>query len=184
MKGYGRLHVTLALAALTLPAAVGHAGWSGTNLSKVFMVRMYTSEVPSAAVEEGRYVRIGVILPPKSKVVKVEAFMDEEDFGRSIDEWSECDLSSGACEIDDVQVDGLARVNTEQDVQILANFWNFHASQPRYAKLKVTFMPVGNPRKTYRPKECWLRTECGYAGWMDAAYEEEAPVVRDGAASP
>jgi hypothetical protein len=184
MKAYGKLHATLALAALALPAGISHAGWTGTNHRQLFMVRMYTSEVPSAVVEEGRYVRIGVILPPKSKVVKVEAFMDEQDFGRSLDRWSHCDLSSGACEIDDVQVDGLARVNTERDVQILANFWNFHESQPRYAKLKVTFMPVGNPRKTYRPKHCWLRTECGYAGWMDAAYEEEVPVVRDGEASP
>jgi hypothetical protein len=174
----------IALAALVLPGAVSHAGLTGTGHRQIFMVRIYTSEVPSAVLEEGRYVRVGVILPPKSRVVKVEAFMDEQDHGRSIDRWRDCDLDSGDCEINGVRVDGLARVNTEKDVQILANFWNFHETRPRFAKLKVTFMPIGNPRKTYHPKACWLRTECGYAGWMDAAYEEEAPVVGDPGPTP
>jgi hypothetical protein len=172
---------TTICAALALLAAVlpgdGRAGLNGAASRQIFMVRIYTSEVPSTVLEEGRYVRVGVILPPKSKVVKVEAFMDEEDFGRSTDAWRRCDLELGDCELGAARVDGLARINTEQDVQILANFWNHHESASRYAKLKVTFMPVGNPRKTYRPKRCWLETECGYAGWMDAAVKEEAPVI-------
>jgi hypothetical protein len=161
-----------------LTALTGGSAWAGlagTSSRPLFMVRIYTSEVPSTILEEGRYVRIGVILPPLSKVVKVEAYMDDEDYGRSTDRWGSCDFRDGSCEIEGVRVDGLSRINTDQDVQILANFWNYHESRSRFAKLKVTFLPVGNPRKTYRPKQCWLRTECGYAGWMDAAYEEEAP---------
>jgi hypothetical protein len=166
----------LILTAVALPGSVW-AGLAGTGHRQIFMIRTYTSEVPSAVADEGRYIRVGVILPPKSKVVKVEAYMDEQDFGRSVDRWHHCDFDEGHCDVAATRVDGLSRINTDKDVQILANFWNFHETEPRYAKLKVTFMPVGNPRKTYRPKECWLRTECGYAGWMDAAYEEETPVV-------
>jgi len=166
----------LLLVAVTLPGSVW-AGLAGTGHRQIFMVRTYTSEVPSAVAEEGRYVRVGVILPPKSKVVKVEAYMDEQDFGRSVDRWHHCDFDEGRCDIASTRVDGLSRINTDQDVQILVNFWNFHDTESRYAKLKVTFMAVGNPRKTYRPQECWLRTECGYAGWMDAAYDEEQPVI-------
>ena len=166
----------LLLAAVTLPGSVW-AGRASTGSRQVFMVRTYTSEVPSAVADEGRYVRVGVILPPNSKVVKVEAYMDEQNFGRSVDRWHHCDFSEGRCEVASTRVDGLSRINSNRDVQILANFWNFHDTKPRYAKLKVTFLPIGNPRKTYRPRECWLRTECGYAGWMDAAYKEERPVV-------
>lgn len=178
MKGIAKTLALLALAAVAIPGSVW-AGLAGTSSRPLFMVRMYTSEVPSTMVDEGRYVRIGVILPPLSKVLKVEAYMDEEDYGRSTDKWRDCDFRDGSCELDGVRVDGLSRINTAQDVQILANFWNYHETSPRYAKLKVTFMPIGNPRKTYRPRACWLRTECGYAGWMDAAYEEEAPVSGD-----
>jgi hypothetical protein len=174
-----RPSLLLLLAVSVLPGSIW-AGMTGTGHRNMFMVRMYTSEVPSAVVEEGRYVRIGVILPPLSKVLKVEAYMDEVDHGRSVDGWADCDLESGTCELDGVRVDGLSRVNTERDVQILANFWNYHDTKPRFAKLKVSFLPTGNPRKTYNPKYCWLRTECGYAGWMDAAYDEEPPVQGGG----
>ena len=47
-------------------------------------------------------------------------------------------------------------------------------AEPRFAKLRVTFRPQGNLRKTYVPRECWLRTECGYAGWMDLSIVDDS----------
>ena len=142
----------------------------------IFFVRIYTSEVPSSVVTEGQYVRIGVILPPASKVAKVEAFMDDSDYGRSTDKWRSCDFKSGECELEDARVTGLSRTNSPTEVIITADFWNMHSELPRFAKLKVTFLPIGNMKKNYARKECWLRVECGFAGWMDRDFKEEAPV--------
>ena len=176
-----RLVITLlVVAGFTLPAAGLRAAGANVGVSKIFQVRMYTSEVPSAVLEEGQFVRIGVILPPGAKVVKVEAFMDEENHGKSIDDWRECDLENGDCELENARVDRLIRWNNPEDITVTADFWNTHESLPRYGKLKVTFMPMGNLQKIYKPRECWLRTECGFAGWMDQAYKEEDPVDGSG----
>ena len=142
----------------------------------IFFVRIYTSEIPSAVVDEGRYVRIGVILPPGSKIAKVEAFMDDHNYGRSMNKWRSCDFKTGDCELGDARVTGLSRMNSATEVVIAADFWNTHSESARFGKLRVTFLPIGSMKKNYLPKECWLRVECGFAGWMDRAFEEEAPV--------
>jgi len=163
--------VGIGLLTAVLPALAGR-----TTSGQIFFVRMYISEVPSTVAEEGQYVRIGVILPPASKVAKVEAFMDDLDHGRSVDKWRSCDFESGDCELGDARVSGLSRTNSTTEVVVSADFWNLHHDTARFAKLKVTFLPVGNMRKNYLPKECWLRVECGFAGWMDSDFKEEAPV--------
>jgi len=163
--------VGVALLAAAVPAFASRA-----KSGPIFFVRIYTSEVPSSVVDEGQYVRIGVILPPASKVAKVEAFMDDIDHGRSVGKWKSCDFESGDCELSDARVSGLSRSNSPTDVVITADFWNLHSESARFGKLKVTFLPIGNMRKNYSPKECWLRVECGFAGWMDRSFKEEAPV--------
>ncbi|MGD2032793.1 MAG: hypothetical protein PVJ74_09985, partial [Gammaproteobacteria bacterium] len=55
------------------------------------MARIYTSEVPSSAIDDGQFIRMAVIIPPRAEVANVEAFMDVEDFGRSMDRWRPCD---------------------------------------------------------------------------------------------
>jgi hypothetical protein len=153
----------LPLAALLAAPAVLADGM-GTNSGPVFMQRSFSGEVPSA--EDGRVLRLGVILPPKSKVVKVEAFMNEEDQGRSVGGWDACDLETGECQVPDGRVENLARVDSDVDVEVAASFVNSHPEDTQWAKLKVTFLPQGNVRKTYRPKECYMRSRCGFAGYM------------------
>ncbi len=164
-----------ALAAVLLATATSAVAGQ-VRSGPIFFVRIYTSEVPSTVVDEGQYVRIGVILPPGSKIAKVEAFMDEHDYGRSMDKWRPCDLETGNCELSDARVTGLARTNSATEVVIVADFWNLHNELARFGKLRVTFLPIGSMKKNYRQKECWLRVECGFAGWMDRAFEEEPPV--------
>ncbi|MGI9264282.1 MAG: hypothetical protein ACR2QU_05100 [Gammaproteobacteria bacterium] len=161
---------------MILATSVVPASASLVKSGPIFFVRIYTSEVPSSVASEGQYVRIGVILPADSKVAKVEAFMDDTDFGRSTDKWRSCDFKTGDCELDSARVTGLSRTNSLTEVVITADFWNMHNEMPRFAKLKVTFLPIGNMKKNYARKECWLRVECGFAGWMDSDFKEEAPV--------
>lgn len=164
---------TLAALAGLAATAAGHAGGlSGTGSRQVMMARIYTSEVPSSVVEEGRFVRLAVIIPPGSQVAKVEAFMDEQDYGRSVDRWRRCDLETGACELAQGRVEGLRRLRYSDREEVMADFWNDHPESSSYAKLRVTFLPKGNLKKVYVPRECWLRIECGYAGWMDQAVSE------------
>lgn len=161
------LAVTLSLAVGSLPSPALGSGISGAVSRPALMARIYTSEVPSSAVDEGMFIRIAVIIPPRAEVANVEAFMDSEDFGRSTDKWRSCDIRTGNCTIEGGRVEGLRRLEYPDRGEVLLNFWNDHPSEPRFAKLRVIFRPQGNLRKTYVPKECWLRTECGYAGWMD-----------------
>jgi hypothetical protein len=169
--------ICLALASATILMVAALPIFATTVKSgPIFFVRMYTSEVPSSVADDGQYVRIGVILPFASKVAKVEAFMDDVNYGRSIGKWRTCDFKSGDCELDDARVTGLSRKNLPTEVVITADFWNMHSDSSRFAKLKVTFLPIGNMRKNYARKECWLRVECGFAGWMDKNFKEEAPV--------
>ena len=167
--------------ALALPSAALAFGL-GAHSRQLFMVRTYSSEVPSAAADESSFVRIGVILPPRSKVIKVQAYMDDEDHGDSVGAWSDCDLDTGLCELGDARVERLRRRDSATETVVTADFWNTHPEAARYAKLRVTFMPVGNIRKTYRPRECILRVRCGFGGWMDADFlhEEDA----EGVAAP
>ncbi len=143
------------------------------------MARIFTSEVPSSVEDEGQFVRMAVIIPPRAEVAIVEAFMDEEDHGRSKDRWRSCDLQTGECEIDGGRIEGLRRLEFPDHGEVLLDFWNEHPSEPRFAKLRVLFRPRGNLRKTYVPKECWLQTECGYAGWMDLTVVDPDPSSED-----
>jgi len=152
---------------LLLPRPVFSAGASGTGSRPILMARIYTSEVPPTTGDEANFIRMAVIIPPGSKVAKVEAFMDLEDFGRSTDSWRPCDVESGACELPDGRVDGLRRIRYPDREEVLLDFWNEHPDVSRFGKLRVTFLPLGNLRKIYVPRECWLQVECGYAGWMD-----------------
>ena len=161
------LSVTLSLLVGSLPSSALGSGISGAMGRSALMARIYTSEVPSSAVDEGMFIRIAVIIPPRAEVADVEAFMDSEDFGRSTDKWRPCDIRTGNCTIEGGRVEGLRRLEYPDRGEVLLDFWNDHPSEPRFAKLRVIFRPQGNLRKTYVPKECWLRTECGYAGWMD-----------------
>jgi hypothetical protein len=164
----GRALVVLTSAALGVsPGASIASGISGAMGRPPLMARIYTSEVPSSAADEGQFIRIAVIIPPRAEVAVVEAFMDDENHGRSVDRWQSCDLQTGDCEIDGGRVEGLRRLEFPDHGEVLLDFWNEHPEEPRHAKLRVVFRPHGNLRKTYVPKECWLRTECGYAGWMD-----------------
>lgn len=149
-------------ALLAVPTAL--ADPAGTSSGPVFLVRSFSGEVPSAA--DGRVLRLGVILPPKSRVVKVEAFMNEEDQGRRVGAWHACDLETGECQVPDGRVENLARVDSDVDVEVAASFVNSHPEDTQWAKLQVTFLPQGNIRKTYRPKECYMRSRCGFAGYM------------------
>ena len=171
------LAVTLSLLVGSLPSPGLGSGISGAVSRPALMARIYTSEVPSSAVDEGMFIRIAVIIPPRAEVANVEAFMDSEDFGRSTDKWRSCDLRTGNCTIEGGRVEGLRRREYPDRGEVLLDFWNDHPSEPRFAKLRVIFRPQGNLRKTYVPKECWLRTECGYAGWMDLSVvdPEESP---------
>jgi len=161
------LAVTLSLLLGALPQAGLGSGISGALGRPALMARIYTSEVPSSTMDEGMFTRIAVIIPPRSEVANVEAFMDEEDYGRSMDKWRPCDLQSGDCVIEGGRVEGLRRLEYPDRGEVLLDFWNDHPSEPRFAKLRVIFRPQGNLRKIYVPKKCWLQTECGYAGWMD-----------------
>lgn len=164
--------VLAALAGLTAISIAQAAGPTGSGTRPVMMARIYTSEVPSSVVEEGRYITVAVIIPPGSKVAKVEAFMDEEDFGRSIDRWRPCDLDTGNCELEHGRVEKIRRLRYPDRDEVMLDFWNDDPQKSSYAKLRVTFLPTGNLKKLYVPRECWLRTECGYAGWMDQSVRE------------
>ena len=76
-------------------------------------------------------------------------------------------MNSGDCEIEFARVEGLRRIRYADRDEVLLDFWNQHPDTSRFGKLKVTFLPQGNLKKIYVPKECWLQIECGYAGWMD-----------------
>lgn len=165
--------------ALALLLALPAGAWPftlGAHGGQLFRIRTFTSEVPSATRTEGDFARVGVILPPRSKVVRVEAYMDSEDHGDSTTAWSECDLASGRCEIGDGRVERLRRYDRENETVITADFWNTHPDALRYAKLKVVFLPVGSARNVQRPEECRLRVRCGFGGWMNANFlGEQAP---------
>jgi hypothetical protein len=149
---------------LLLVSAPAAADRGGTTTSPVFMVRTYSGEVPSA--QDGRVLRLGVILPPKSKVVKVEAYMDEKDRGTRVGAWDDCDVATGECETSHGRMEGLARIESESDVEISASFVNTHPDETQWAKLKVTFLPFGNISRSYEPRECVMRTRCGFAGYI------------------
>lgn len=166
------LAVLAAVVSLTAVSIGQAAGPTGSGTRPVMMARIYTSEVPSSVVEEGRYVTVAVIIPPGSKVAKVEAFMDEQDYGRSINRWRTCDLDSGSCELEHGRVEKIRRLRYPDRDEVMLDFWNDNPQNSSYAKLRVTFLPQGNLKKIYRPRECWLRTECGYAGWMDQSVKE------------
>lgn len=151
----------LLLLLVSAPAAADRAG---TTTSPVFMVRTYSGEVPSA--QDGRVLRLGVILPPKSKVVKVEAYMDQEDRGNRVGAWGDCDVETGECDTEHGRMEGLERVVSESDVEVSASFVNSHPDETHWAKLKVTFLPWGNIARTYEPRECVMRTRCGFAGYI------------------
>lgn len=175
---YRRLRIAAVAACLgsfigTVPSAVWGSGTSGAMGRPALMARIYTSEVPSSAIDEGQFIRMAVIIPPRAEVANVEAFMDVENYGRSIDRWRPCDLETGDCDVEGGRVEGLRRLEYPDRGEVLLDFWNAHPSEPRFAKLRVTFRPQGNLKKTYVPKECWLRTECGYAGWMDLSIQED-----------
>jgi hypothetical protein len=155
------------------PAAVA-SGISGAKARQALMARIFTSEVPSSTEDRGRFVRIAVIIPPRSEVAKVEAFMDDEDHGRSVGQWQDCDLETGVCEIDGGRIEGLRRLEFPDHGEVMLDFWNDHPEEARYGKLRVVFRPKGNLRKNYLPRECWLRVECGYAGWMDNTVIDKA----------
>ena len=156
-----------------VPSAAPASGTSGAMGRPALMARIYTSEVPSSAIDDGQFIRMAVIIPPRAEVANVEAFMDVEDFGRSMDRWRPCDLDTGHCLVEGGRVTGLRRLEYPDRGEVLLDFWNDHPEDPRFAKLRVTFRPQGNLKKTYVPKECWLRTECGYAGWMDLTIQDD-----------
>jgi hypothetical protein len=156
------------------PLAVTGSGISGAMGRPALMARIYTSGVPSSTADDGLFVRMAVIIPPRAEVANVEAFMDVEDFGRSMDRWRPCNLDTGECEVEGGRVQGLRRLEYPDRGEVLLDFWNEHPVEPRFAKLRVTFRPQGNLRKTYVPRECWLRTECGYAGWMDLSIVDDS----------
>lgn len=160
------------VAGLVAVSAVDAAGPTGSGTRPVMMARIYTSEVPSSVIEDGRYVTLAVIIPPGSKVAKVEAFMDVQDYGRSTDRWRPCDLETGACDLEHGRVEKIRRLRYPDRDEVMLDFWNEDPDKSSYAKLRVTFLPMGNLKKIYVPRECWLRTECGYAGWMDQAVKE------------
>jgi len=155
------------------------SGISGAKARQALMARIFTSEIPSSAEDRGRFVRIAVIIPPRSEVAKVEAFMDEEDHGRSVGRWQDCDLETGTCDIEGGRVEGLRRLEFPDHGEVLLDFWNDHPEEARYGKLRVVFRPKGNLRKNYVPRECWLQTECGYAGWMDNTITDKPPPSED-----
>ena len=167
-----RLWIVAAVAGLIAVWSARAAGPTGSGTRPVLMARIYTSEVPSSVVEDGRYVTLAVIIPPGSQVAKVEAFMDEQDYGRSIDRWRPCNLVTGVCEIEHGRVERIRRLRYPDRDEVMLDFWNDDPDNSSYAKLRVTFLPRGNLKKIYVPRECWLRTECGYAGWMDHSVKE------------
>lgn len=155
------------------------SGISGTPARPALMARIYTSEVPSSAVHDGQFIRMAVIIPPRAEVASVQAFMDVEDYGRSIDRWRPCDLDTGQCDVDGGHVQGLRRLEYSDRGEVLLDFWNEHPTEPLFGKLRVIFRPRGNLKKTYVPKKCWLHTECGYAGWMDLSVIDAPPPEDD-----
>lgn len=163
-----------------VPPAAMASGISGAKARQALMARIFTSEIPSSAEDQGRFVRIAVIIPPRSEVAKVEAFMDEQDHGSSVGRWQDCDLETGICEIEGGRIEGLRRLEFPDHGEVMLDFWNDHPDEARYGKLRVVFRPKGNLRKNYVPRECWLRIECGYAGWMDNTVIDKAPRDEDG----
>ena len=162
----------------TGPALGG--GLGGTTSGPVYKVRVFRAEIPPA--REAGITRIGVILPPKARVVKVEAFIVDEDYGRRTDGWSRgaCDFDSGACILPETGVARLTRAGSPIDQEVAADFVNLDDERVRYGKLRVVFQPVGSLRKTYRPKSCIVRTECGFAGPVETglfAPDPERPVI-------
>ncbi len=153
------------LAVLVLQAAPVSAGGPGSTQSgPVYKARLFRAEIPPA--HEVGVTRIGVILPPKAQVVKVEAFIVDKDYGRRTDGWGRgrCDLESGQCPLPATGIARLTRSGTDVDQEVAADFVNFSDSETRYGKLRVVFLPIGSLRKTYRPKSCIVRAVCGFAG--------------------
>lgn len=158
----------LALGAGGIPATPVLAGGVGSTKSgPVYKVRVFRAEIPPAGV--AGFTRIGVILPPKAKVVKVEAFITDRDYGRRTDGWGNgrCDMLTGDCPLSQTAVARLTRGGTAVDQEVSADFINMSESEMRYGKLAVVFLPIGSLRKTYRPKTCVMRIECGFAGPVD-----------------
>ncbi len=175
------LSMTAFVATMAVPFLAAMAsGISGAMSRPALMARIYTSEVPSSVMDEGQFLRIAVIIPPRAEVASVEAFMDEEDYGRSTDRWLPCDLQTGECEVEGGRIEGLRRLEFPDHGEVLLDFWNEHPAESRYAKLRVLFRPRGSLRKTYVPKECWLQIECGYAGWMDMTITDRAEPYEEG----
>lgn len=143
-------------------------GLGGTTSGPVYKVRVFRAEVPPA--REAGITRIGVILPPKARVVKVEAFIVDRDYGRRTDGWSRgaCDFDSGTCPLPATRVARLTRAGSPVDQEVAADFLNLDDERVRYGKLRVVFQPVGSLRKTYRPKSCIMRSECGFAGPVES----------------
>ena len=155
-----------------LTGAVGPVkggGLGGTTSGPAYKVRVYRAEIPPA--REAGVMRIGVILPPKARVVKVEAFIVDRDYGRRTDGWGRgaCNLETGACPLPETGVARLTRAGSPVDQEVAADFLNLDDHRVRYGKLRVVFQPVGSLRKTYRPKSCLMRSECGFAGPVESA---------------
>jgi hypothetical protein len=155
-------------------------GLGGTTSGPVYKVRVFRAEIPPA--REAGITRIGVILPPKARVVKVEAFIVDQDYGRRTDGWRRgaCDFDSGTCALPESRVARLTRAGSPVDQEVAADFLNLDDHRIRYGKLRVVFQPVGSLRKTYRPKSCIMRTECGFAGPAEGALfapDPEQPVI-------
>ena len=172
---------TLAMAAtgalLLSPLALG--SFSGTTSRGIYQIRTYTAEVPTSDDRTGSFTRLGVILPPDSKVIKVDAYMDDKNHGKRVGRWKTCNLESGQCRIGEARVTGLRRENSSDAVQITTDFWNLRDGEPRYAKLRVTFLPIGNPRRKYSLAECRLRVECGFSVDLEGGFGDGAPGPRE-----
>lgn len=166
----------VALAGASGPARGG--GLGGTTSGPVYKVRVFRAELPPA--RDAGITRIGVILPPKARVVKVEAFIVDRDYGRRTDGWGQgaCDLDTGACPLPDTRVTRLTRAGSPVDQEVAADFVNLDDRQVRYGKLRVVFQPVGSLRKTYRPRSCIMRSECGFAGPVETELFSPDPAKR------
>ncbi|MGB5622533.1 MAG: hypothetical protein WBN65_08570 [Gammaproteobacteria bacterium] len=144
------------LLSVTALLPFGALAWVG--YSKTFEVREYSAEIPAAAAAPS-VMRIGVKLPRSAQIPKVEVFVDSKDYGAAIGKWASCNINSKKCQVDDARIVRFNRKKHEKWQELSVEIENSSGTQPRYAKLRVTFKDVAGQDNS----GCGVAEVCGFA---------------------
>jgi len=143
---------------LTVIALLPLGAYAWVGYSKTFEVREYSAEIPAAAAAPS-IMRIGVKLPRAAQIPKVEVFADSKDYGDEVGKWATCNINSKKCKVDDARIVRFNRNKHDSWQELSVEIENSSNSQPRYAKLRVTFKDVAGQDET----GCGVAVVCGFA---------------------